>query len=81
MFRTKPYIIPKRTPIVVQVTRKTFLWSIKAPCRSVNFDQQISLDADGVESYLSQLKRETLLEFSHPMRLQTTPPRQILLQI
>ena len=32
------------------VTRKTFLWSIKAPCKSVNSNQQISLDADGVES-------------------------------
>ena len=37
---------------VDQVTRKTFPWSIKAPCKSKNFDQQISLDADRDDTYL-----------------------------
>ena len=36
---------------VGHVTPKTFPWSIKASCKSDNFDQQISLDADGDESY------------------------------
>ena len=36
---------------VDQVTLKTFPWSIKAPCKSENFDQQISLEADGDDTY------------------------------
>ena len=40
-----------RLQFVDQVTRKTFPWSIKAPCVSDSFDQQISLDADGDETY------------------------------
>ena len=34
-----------------QVTRKTFPRSIKAPCKSEKFDQQMSLDADGEHTY------------------------------
>ena len=37
--------------MVDQVTRKTFHWSIKAPSKFDNFDQQISLDADGDDTY------------------------------
>ena len=37
-------------PPVSLFARKTFLWSIKGPYKSDNFDQQISLDADGDES-------------------------------
>ena len=33
------------------VTRKTFPWSIKAPCKTENFDQQMSLDIDGDDTY------------------------------
>ena len=40
-----------RTNNSLKTTRITFPWSIKAPCKSDNFDQQISLDADGDESY------------------------------
>ena len=36
---------------VDQVARKTFPWSIKAPCKSEKFDQQISFDADGEDTY------------------------------
>ena len=36
---------------VDQVTRKTFPWSIKASYKSEKFDQQISLDADGDDTY------------------------------
>ena len=51
LFRTLSYILSKKFQFVDQVTRKTFLWSIVAPCRTENFDQQISLDPDGNESY------------------------------
>ena len=37
--------------IVDPATRKNFPWSIEAPCKSENFDQQISLDADGNDTY------------------------------
>ena len=36
---------------VDHVTRKTFPWSIKAPCKSDNLDQQISVVADGDDTY------------------------------
>ena len=41
----------KKNKFPDQVTRKTFPWSIKAPCKSENIDQQISLDADGDDTY------------------------------
>ena len=46
-----PIYYQNKLQFVDQVTRKTFPWSIKAPCKSGNFDQQISLDADGDDTY------------------------------
>ena len=37
----------KRLQFVDQVERENFLWSIEAPCKTGNFDQKISLEADG----------------------------------
>ena len=50
MFRTHSYFLSVQTQFVDQVTRMIFPWSIKAPCETDNFDQQISPDADGDES-------------------------------
>ena len=47
MFRTYSYILKNKLQFLDQVTPKNFLWSIKKPCKSEDFDQQISLDADG----------------------------------
>ena len=46
-----PKFYQNKIHIVDQVTRKTFPWSIREPCKSDDFDQQISEDADGDESY------------------------------
>ena len=51
MFRTYPINYQNILQFVDQVTRKTLPWSIKAPCKSENFDRQISLDADGDDTY------------------------------
>ena len=50
-FERIPFYYQSKLQFVDQVTRKTFPWSIKAPCKSENFDQQISLDADGDDTY------------------------------
>ena len=50
-FERIPIYYQNKLKFVDQVTRKTFAWSIKAPCKSENFDQQISLDADGDDTY------------------------------
>ena len=50
-FERIPIYYQNKLQFVDQVTRKTFPWSIKAPCKSENFDQQISLDADGDDIY------------------------------
>ena len=50
-FERIPNYYENKLQFVVQVTRKTFSWSIKAPFNSDNFDQQISLDADGNDTY------------------------------
>ena len=46
-FEPIPIYYQIKLQFVDQITRKTFPWSIKAPCKSENFDQQISFDADG----------------------------------
>ena len=50
-FQRIPIFQPNKLQFVNQVTRKTFSWSIKAPYKPDNLDQQISLDADGDDSY------------------------------
>ena len=50
-FERIPIYYQNKLQFVDQVTRKTFPWSIKAPCKSKNFNQQISLDADGDDTY------------------------------
>ena len=50
-FERIPIYYQNKLQFVDQVTRKTFPWSTKAPCKSKNFDQQISLDADGDDTY------------------------------
>ena len=46
-FERFPIYNRNKLQFVDQVTGKTFPWSIKAPCKSNNFDKQISIDADG----------------------------------
>ena len=46
-----PIYYQNKLQFVEQVTQKIFPWSIKAPCKSENFDQRISLDADGDDTY------------------------------
>ena len=50
-FEGIPIYYQNKLQFIDEVTRKTFLWSIKAPCKSENFDQQISLNADGDDTY------------------------------
>ena len=50
-FERIPTYYQNKLQFVDQVNRKTFPWSIKATCKSNNFDQQISLDADGDDTY------------------------------
>ena len=50
-FERIPIFYQNILQFVDQVTRNIFPLSIKAPCKIDNFDQQISLDADGDESY------------------------------
>ena len=46
-----PIFYQNKLKFVDQVTRKTFPWSIKSTCKANNFDQQISLDADGDDTF------------------------------
>ena len=46
-----PIFYQNKLQFVDQVKSKTFLWSNKAPSKSAYFDQQISLEADGDESF------------------------------
>ena len=50
-FERIPFYYQNKVQFVDQVTRKTFPWPIKAPCKLDNFDQQISLDVDGDNTY------------------------------
>ena len=50
-FERIPIYYPNKLQFVNQVARKIFPWSIKATCKTENFDQQISLDADGDDTY------------------------------
>ena len=50
-FERIPIYYQNKVQFVDQVSRKTFPRSIEAPCKSDNFDQQISLDADGDNTY------------------------------
>ena len=50
-FERIPIYYQNKLQFVDQVTRKTFPWSIKAPRKSDNLDQQISLDVDGDDTY------------------------------
>ena len=50
-FERIPIFYQNKLQFIDQVTRKTFPCSIKASFKSNNFDQEISLDADGDESY------------------------------
>ena len=49
-FKRIPIFHENKLQFVDQVTRNTFPWSIKEPCKSDNFDQ-VSPDADADESY------------------------------
>ena len=49
-FERIPFLYQAKIQFVDQFTRKTFSWSIHAPCKTKNFDQQISLDQYGDES-------------------------------
>ena len=50
-FERIPIYYQNKLQFVDQVTRKIFPCSFKMPCKSKNFDQQISLDADGYDTY------------------------------
>ena len=50
-FERIPIFYQNKLQFVDQVTRTTIPWSIKAPYKTDNFDQQILLDADGHDSY------------------------------
>ena len=50
-FERIPIYYQNKLQFVDQVTRKIFPWSITSPYKSDNFDQQISLDADGDDRY------------------------------
>ena len=50
-FERIPIFYKNQQQFVDQVTRKTFPWSFKAPCKSDIFEQQFSLDAEGVYTY------------------------------
>ena len=50
-FERIPIYYQNKVQFVDQVTHKTFHCSIKAPCKSDNLDQQISLDEDGDNAY------------------------------
>ena len=67
-FQRIPIHYQNKLQFVDRVTRKTFPWSIIAPCKPDNFDQQISLDADGDDTSRNILPnygaKPTALEFS-----------------
>ena len=46
-----PIYYQNKLQFVDKVTRNTFPLSIRAPCKPENFNQQISLDADGDDTY------------------------------
>ena len=48
-FERFPIYYQNKLQLVDQVT--CFTWSIKAPCKSDNFDQQVSLDSNGDDTY------------------------------
>ena len=50
-FERIPINYQNKLQFVDQFNQKTFPWSLKAPCKSENFDQQISFDADGDDTY------------------------------
>ena len=50
-FERIPIYYQNKLQFVDQISRKTFPWSIKAPSEFENFDQQISRDADGDDTY------------------------------
>ena len=50
-FERIPIYYQNKLQFVDQGTRKTIPWSIKVPCKSENFDQQFSLEADGDDTY------------------------------
>ena len=50
-FERVPIYHQNKLQFVDEVTRMTFPWSIKAPCESENFDQQIPLDANDDDTY------------------------------
>ena len=50
-FERIPIYYQNKLQFVDQVTRATFPLSIKAPCKSENFDQQNSLNLDGDDTY------------------------------
>ena len=49
-YESIPIFCQNKLQFLELVTRKIFSWSIKAPCKSDKFIQQISLDADDDES-------------------------------
>ena len=51
MFRTHSNILSKQSTICRSSHWKNLPWPVKAPCKLDNFDQKISLDADGDETY------------------------------
>ena len=70
---------------VGQVTRKTFPWSFKAPCKSKNVEQQILPDADGDETYRLTpypIEERNPVKIFTPVKvftkLKTASPTQIL---
>ena len=82
-FERNPIYYQHKLQFVDQVTRTTFPWSIKAPCISKNFDQQISLDADGITHRLTlyPIKARNPVETFTPdevENLKTASPTQIL---
>ena len=50
-FERIPIYYQNKLQFVDQVTRKTFSWSVKEPCKSDKFDEQFSLDADSDDTY------------------------------
>ena len=66
-FERIPIFYQNILQFVHQVTRNIFPLSIKAPCKTDIFDQQILLDADGVESY--RLKPYSIKDGNHVRKI------------
>ena len=80
-FERVPIFKQDKLQFIDQVTRKAFPCSIKATCKSNNFDQPISLDADGDESYgltPFRIKAQNPSEFSRLTKLKTALPTRTL---